>query len=479
MTDDNNKPEIVQSRREFLRKAGIAGGFLGLALSANAGEAVAQARELLAAVPDAKGRSVMGLTQAPVAQVRVAMLGLGMRGYSQLQLLSKLPRDKYDIVALCDIRGPKAQKAAEYARGEGFKPTVYAGEKNIWQAMLRRGDIDLVIISTPWEDHVPMGLYAMRQGVNVALEVPAAYTLKDCWALVDTAEETRRNCMMLENVCYGEEELWLLNMVAQGVFGDLTHAEAAYIHQLRELLFDSEGYYDYWRLKTHKQYGGNLYPTHGLGPVAQYLDILRGDTFDYLVSMSSPEASLSAHAKTVKPGHPFHNATGFAHGDISSQLIKTAQGRTILLQHDVVTPRPYSRINALGGTRAFHSGYPSRIAAPEYAAGSDGGHGWLSSGDYQKLRNRFQHPLWRSKGHAASSAGGHGGMDYLMLYRLIDNMNKGAPWDMDVYDGVTWSVVTPLSQLSEQQGSTPMRFPDFSRGKWRERRKLPIMQITE
>lgn len=479
MSKMDNDDEVSQGRRSFLRQAGIAGGFLGLSLSADAGDALQQVHKALGEVPAATGQSVMGLKQAPVEKVRVALLGLGMRGYGQLKVLCSVPKAKFEIVALCDIREPQTEKAASYARRQGFEPASYTGSATAWQQMLQRDDVDLVIISTPWGDHVPMSVYAMEHGVNVAVEVPAAYTLPDCWALVNTAEKTQRNCMMLENVCYGEKELWLLNMVASGVFGKLTHGEAAYIHQLRGLLFDTDGYYQQWRLKAHKQYGGNLYPTHGLGPVAQYMDILRGDRFEYLVSMSSPEAGLSAHAKTVSEDNPFHNATDFAHGDMSNQLIKTSQGRTVLLQHDVVTHRPYTRINALGGEKAFHTGYPSRIAAPEFASlwgkttGSD--HDWLSKGAYKKLRKKFQHPLWQERGKDASRAGGHGGMDYLMLYRLIDNMNRGAAWDMDVYDGVTWSVITPLSQMSDAHGSAPMQFPDFTRGKWQENRPLPIM----
>ena len=464
-------------RRRFLRHLGFAGGFLGLASApADAVESLTVTRETLQALPPAIGESVMGMRHAPIPRVRVAMLGLGMRGFAQLKTLARIPAGKLDLVALCDVRTTEAEKASAYARRKGFKPTVYAGTDEAWQDMLRRDDLDLVVISTPWESHVPMSLFAMEQGVHVAVEVPAAYRLEDCWALVNTAEATRRNCMMLENVCYGEEELWLLNMVAQGVFGELTYAEAAYIHQLRDLLFSTSGYYRQWRLKHHWRSGGNLYPTHGLGPVAQYLDILRGDRFDHLVSMSSPEVGLSEHARTVAADNPYYRATGFAHGDMSSQLIKTARGRTVLLQHDVVTHRPYSRINALAGSRAFHTGFPSRLAAPAFAPATFGkDHGWLSDRNYGKLKKRYRHPLWQKRGWEALRAGGHGGMDYLMLYRLIDNINQGAAWDMDVYDGVTWSVVTPLSQLSEAHGSAPVPFPDFTRGRWREARPLPVM----
>ncbi len=545
MTDESTGQQPASpERRRFLRQSAVAGGFLGLgSLTGCAGEDQDTIQEKLAAVPGSRGESVMGLRVDPMERVRLAIIGLGMRGLGLLDTLCHIPADKFDLVALCDVRREQVQKAEEIARGKGFKPATYSGSEDAWQEMLRDEAIDLVIVATPWSLHVPMAVHAMGQGVHVGVEVPAAYSLEDCWALVDTAEETQRNCMMLENVCYGDEETWLLNMVRQGVFGELTYAEAAYIHKLSGLLFDPDGYYQQWRLEAHMQSTGNLYPTHGLGPVAQYLGVLRGDNFDYLVSMSSPSLSLDKFAQQVDSGNPFYGKSGFAHGDMCTNLIKTAQGRTIMLQHDVVTHRPYSRINALAGTEAFHQGWPSRLASvalareaaqedrqaiaqslaarpqlasqlqaivddgesPEAAARqvlSDAAlveelaallgpswaermyryffddsidHDWLPEEVLQRARERYRHPLWSEQGQEAMAAGGHGGMDYLMLYRLIDNLNKGEALDMDVYDGVAWSVVTPLSQLSEALGSAPVKFPDFTRGRWRNERELPIM----
>ncbi|MEM9849566.1 MAG: alpha-N-acetylgalactosaminidase, partial [Bacteroidota bacterium] len=318
---------------------------------------------------------------------------------------------------------------------------------------------------------VPMAVYAMEQGKHVAVEVPAAMTLEDCWKLVDTAEATQRNCMMMENVCYGDEELWVLNMVEQGVFGTLTYAEAAYIHDLRFLLFDQEGYYDQWRIRHHIAQDGNLYPTHGLGPVAQYLGIARGDRFERLVSMSSLEAGLTEHSVTVENDNEFFNRNDFVHGDMSNTLIKTAKGRSILVQHDVVTPRPYSRINALAGTKAYHEGYPSRLSME-----AKGGHHWLEAADYQAMREKYKHPIWTTLKAEIEANGGHGGMDFVQIYRLIDCLHRGMPLDMDVYDAADWSVVIPLSKLSVELGSVAVQFPDFTRGKWQGKRKLGIME---
>jgi hypothetical protein len=274
----------------------------------------------------------------------------------------------------------------------------------------------------------------------------------------------------MENVCYGDEELWILNMVNQGVFGTLTYAEAAYIHDLRNLMFSKDGYYNQWRIRHHIAQDGNLYPTHGLGPVAQYLGIGRGDRFDKIVSMSSLQAGLSEYSKGVSGDNEFFNRNDFMHGDMNNSLIKTAKGRTILVQHDVVTPRPYSRINALAGTMAYHEGYPSRLSME-----TKGGHKWLDEEGYAEMRDKYKHPIWNKLKKEIEENGGHGGMDFVQIYRLIDCLNRGLPLDMDVYDAADWSVVVPLSKLSVELGSVPVEFPDFIRGGWKQSRELGIM----
>lgn len=457
-------------RRHFLRLGAAAAALLGGPRWISAKATPDDYLHHLTAHKPATGKPVMGLRVAPIAQVKVAVIGLGNRGSELARLVNAVGLQKARITAVCDIREEMAQKCLEFLqKNGGQKPAAYSGRADAWKDMLRRDDIDLVLIATPWEDHVPMAVYAMEQGKHVGLEVPAAYTIEDCWKLVDTAEATQRNCMMLENVCYGEEELWLLNMAAQGVFGTLTYAECAYIHDLRDLLFSKTYYYNYWRLRHNEARDGNLYPTHGLGPVAQYMDIDRGDRFDFLVSMSSLQVNLDEYAQTVDANHPYYQRGGYRHGDMNNTLIKTHLGRTILVQHDVTTSRPYSRINMLAGTKAFHNGYPSRMSV------NGQGHGWLSKEEYQAYRERFAHPLWTKLKKEAETNGGHGGMDFVMLWRLIDCLNRGLPLDMDVYDAASWSVVTPLSELSVQLGSVPVRFPDFTRGRWKGPRKLGAM----
>ncbi len=458
-----------KGRRDFLKTSTLAGTFLGITPAhALSSQAVMDKLQSLIQDRPAKAPTVMGLRTDPIDQVRVAFIGLGNRGPGHVRRTQALyPKAK--VVALCDVRKDRAQMSADWLQEQGHSAEVYGGTEDAWKEMVRRDDIDLVIISTPWKDHVSMCVYAMQQGKHVACEVPIATTLEECWQLVDTAEEMQRNCMMLENVCYGDEELWVLNMVNKGVFGTLTYGEAAYIHNLRGSLFNENGYYNMWRIRHHVEKDGNLYPTHGLGPVAQYMNIARGDRFNFLVSMSSLEASLSEESLTVDNDNEFYNRSDFQHGDMNNSLIKTAKGRTILVQHDVVTPRPYSRINLLSGTMATHEGYPSRLSV------HGKGHEWLSEEDYQEMYKKYRHPIWDQLKDEIAKNGGHGGMDFVMTYRLIDCFNRGVPLDMDVYDGVDWSVVTPLSAVSVQLGSIPVQFPDFTRGKWKGERVLGMI----
>lgn len=463
-------------RRSFLKASALTGlasaipGWL-FGKSRNQEERIREHLERLAAPRPAQGESVIGLRVNAIPQVRVGIIGLGNRGSGITRLVDAVYPDKARITALCDVRKEKVDAAMASLKENGQKPATYSGNLDGWKEMVRRDDIDLVIICTPWELHTPMAVEAMRQGKHVAVEVPAALTIEECWQLVDTAEQTQRNCMMMENVCYGDEELWVLNMAKQGVFGELTYGEAAYIHDLRNQLFSETYYYKQWRVRHHETHDGNLYPTHGLGPVAQYMDIDRGDRFDHLVSMSTKQANLSAYTQRLDALNEFYNKRNFKHGDMNSSLIRTHLGRTILVQHDVVTPRPYSRINALAGTKGYHEGYPSRLAID----GSS--HEWLKEEEYKAYRERYRHPIWDKLKGGIEKYGGHGGMDFVMIYRLIDCLNHGWPLDMDVYDAASWSAVTPLSGISVDLGSIPVKFPDFTRGRWEKERSLGIFEF--
>jgi predicted dehydrogenase len=383
-----------------------------------------------------------------------------------------------DVIAVCDIIDDRAQSAAEAcAKQCGRRPAVYSGTDSIWEKMVERDDIDVVYVATPWAWHVPMCLRAMERGKHAFVEVAAATTVADCWDLVDTSERTQRHCVMLENCCYGENELFVLNMVRQGVFGDLTHAECGYIHDLRVVLFELGGEGD-WRRGYHRQLDGNLYPTHGLGPVAQYLGLGRGDQFKLLVSMSSIEAGLTRYRNEQQPNGGRHAGESYVCGDMNTSIIKTVLGRTIMLQHDVVSPRPYSRINALYGTGGTFFDYPARLAVNKpktYGLDADGPDEWLNEKDLATMRRLFTHPLW-AKLSERSKGSGHGGMDFVENWRHLDCVRRGVTPDSVVYDAAAWSCIVELSSRSAAAGGMPVGFPDFTRGLWKTMEPIAIAE---
>lgn len=420
-------------------------------------------------------RPVNGLTTEPRERVRVAVIGLS-RGMSHVE--DCLNIEFADVVAVCDVRADRAEDAADRCeKKRGRRPAVYSGTEHIWEQMVERDDLDVVYLATPWAWHVPMSLRVMERGKHAFLEVAAAVTVGDCWRLVDTSERTQRHCVMLENCCFGENELFVLNMVRQGVFGELTHAECAYIHDLRSMLF-SLGTEGDWRRDYHWQYNGNLYPTHGLGPVAQYLGVGRGDQFRFLVSMSSPEAGLTKYRNEHRPNGGRHASEKYLCGDMNTSIVKTELGRTIVIQHDVISPRPYSRINALSGTGATFFDYPARLAinTPQvHGLESKGSHEWLNEKDLTTMRQKFTHPLWRTLAERAKDSG-HGGMDFVMNWRHLDCIRQGCTPDGVVYDAAAWSIIIELSVRSVATGSMPVVIPDFTRGLWRMMKPLGIAE---
>ena len=451
MTDD--KPSSLP-RRRVLEAASVA--VTGLGLKALGLVSSAQAAE----TPPALGSSVIGLRFEPRAVVRVGLVGCGGRGQSLLSDL--LGIEKVAIKAICDVVPERIAETERLIAKKGqAPPATFAKGDHDFENLCRRDDLDVVYIATPWSWHVPMALFAMNGGKHAFVEVPAATTLEDCWKLVDTSERTRRHCVMLENCCYGYNELLVLNMVRAGFLGELTHAEAAYIHDLRKLLFEDKGE-GLWRRAEHFGRDGNIYPTHGLGPVANYYDINRGDRFERLVSMSSMERSLSAYREANVPqGNP-KRAETYRCGDMNTTLIKTAKGRTVLLQHDVVTPRPYDRINHVSGTKGAFRDYPPRL----FQDGQDKDE-W---GPLDPWKEKFEHRLWTKLAKLAHESG-HGGMDYVMSWRLMQCVREGLVPDMDVYDAAAWSAPAPLSEQSVAGRSAPVDFPDFTRGKWQGTRR--------
>jgi hypothetical protein len=447
--------KTMTDRREFL-KASIASG-----LAASSFGAPFASPSVPNGAPRRAGDSMHGVPFEKRDTVRVAIVGTGLRGRSVLHEL--LGVGNVRITALCDTVPEKIEMAVQQMRkaGHTYEVARSSGGDRSFEALVRRDDIDLVYTATPWEWHVPVCLAAMEHGKHAATEVPAAYTVEDCWRLVDTSEKTRRHCIMLENVNYGYNELMVLNMVRQGMFGELKHAGAAYNHDLRSILFENkdEGL---WRRAHHTRRNSNLYPTHGLGPVAFYLDINRGDRFDYLVSMSTPEMGLTKW-RADRPAEAAKLGERYVTGDLNISLIKTSGGRTIRLEHDVASPRPYSRINSIQGTKGIFEDYPPRI----YFDDMTPAHRWQT---IDAFKERFEHELWRSLGEQARS-GGHGGMDFVMAWRLVQCFREGMAPDMDVYDAASWSVPGPLSEESVAKGSVPVTFPDFTRGRWKSGRR--------
>ena len=412
----------------------------------------------------ANGQEDMLLFAAdPIDTVRTGFIGLGMRGPDAVRRFTYI--DGAKVVALCDLEADRVAKSQEILAGRG-KPAAaeYSGEDG-WKQLCERDDIDLVYICTNWQTHVDMAVYAMECGKHVAVEVPAAMSVAECWRLVDTSERTRKHCMMLENCVYDFFELTCLNMAQQGLFGEVLHAEGAYIHNL-EPFWDY--YHDNWRLDFNQKHSGDVYATHGFGPDCQVLNIHRGDKLEYLVSMDT-KSVVGLEVAKEKMG-----VDTFANGDQTSTLVKTRNGKTILVQHNVYTPRPYDRMYQLVGTKGFADKYPNSAFAfePDQIADAAAEYDNLSSHSYvprevrDSLMAKYKHPIAREIEEKALEVGGHGGMDFIMDYRLVWCLRNGKPLDMDVYDAAEWSCLGELTAASIANGSKPVKIPDFTRGRW-------------
>ena len=454
------------SRRDLLKAAALAGA--GLAASGSLSGAIAE-NVTAATQPDlappapAARKSMHRVPFARHDTVRVGIVGTGGRGRSVLTEL--LGVDNVKIVALCDVVPDHAQKAAKMVTDKGQPaPELYTRSDHDYERLVARDDLDLVYTATPWEWHTPVMLATLAHGKHAAAECPIGITLKDLWALVDASERAQKHCLQLENCNYGYNEMLVNRMVHEGLFGDVLHAEAAYLHDLRGILFEKkdEGL---WRRAWHTRLNANLYPTHGLGPVSWYLDVHAGDRFDYIVAVATPERGLTAYREeTLKNDKADPRwRERYITGDLNTSIIKTVNGKTVMMQHDVSNPRPYTRHNRVMGTKGTFEDYPPRI----YVEGQAGGERFQPLSDEQK--RKFEDPLWTRLGEKARGAG-HGGMDYIMAYRLIECMREGLAPDFDVYDAAAWSAPLPLTEISVAKGSMPMKFPDFTRGDWKKPR---------
>lgn len=463
-------------RKDFLRLSALfGGGIFSVSTFARANNPL-EIEELVAS--SGIDGSMFNYTDAPIKKVRVAVVGLGNRGTTLIEMLNWLVRNNHcEIVAICDVQKKHIERAqSRISKFQNTSPQVVDGSsnENAWMQICDPDLADLLLIATPWRWHAPMATYAMEQGLHAATEVPMAYKVQDILEVIKTAERTKRHCIMIENCCYNGEELFVLNMVKEGVFGNLTHAECAYIHDLRELLIHTEYYHERWRLNHHLERDGNFYTTHGLGPVCMYMDILRGDNLSHLVSMSSNEAALSNALR--ESDDPVMNAVSnkVVCGDVNTTLIKTEKGRSIMLQFDVHTGRPYNRLNKLCGTGAVHYGYPSRL----YIDKHDGDwHSWQDEAGYKEYLEKYAHPMWtKLREQISDNEQGHGGMDFVMMYRLIRSLNQGVALDLNVYDGALWSIVGALTDKSVAEGNQRINIPDITNGKWKKEAEHPVFR---
>ena len=418
----------------------------------------------------ASGSMYLGDYRASALEkVRCAFIGVGARGSGHVEQLAMI--QGVEIVAICDLYPDLAQASREVAMRHGHQNIeVYSGDPQAYRTMLAQQRPDAVFIATPWQLHAQHAIASMQAGAHAFVEVPLAPTLAELWQVVDVAEATGKHCMMMENVCYGREELLFLNIVRHGVLGELLHGEAAYIHELRKQMHEEERGTGSWRTYHYAARNGNLYPTHGLGPVAQYMSLGRGpDTFSHLVSMSSPVRGRKAYAaKNFPPNHKW-NQLAYEGGDLNTSVLQTKLGKTIMVQWDETSPRPYSRHNLIQGTKGALAGFPSRWAIE----GMGEHHRWNE--DLSALYETYEHPLYRRVGALAEKMGGHGGMDFIMLYRIIECLRGGAPLDQNLYEGALWSAVAPLTEASVAEGATPQAFPDFTRSDFAKTQPLSIV----
>ena len=424
-------------------------------------------------------KDVINLTAPKMQTVRVAFVGLGMRGPGAVERFTYIPG--VQIVALCDYEKGRAEACQGYLKKAGLAPAdIYYGEKG-YEELCKRPDIDLVYVATDWDHHYPVAKCALENGKHTAIEVPSAMNLEQCWSLIDLSEKSQKHCMILENCCYDWFELRALNMAQHGVFGEVIRAQGAYIHNL-------DDFWDYywknpdgsdpdklgWRMKYNKENRGDVYATHGLGPVAQVLNIHRGDRFTTLVAMDTKSVHGKEYVenKTGKPCDDYRN------GDHTTTLMRTADGKVVEIQHNVMNPQPYNRLYQLTGTRGFANKYPVEgyavDAAQLKATGSApkvdnlSAHGFMPESEKQALEAKYEHPIIKKYGALASKVGGHGGMDFFMDARMVYCLQNGLPLDMDVYDLAEWCCLAELGTLSMDNNCAAVSFPDFTRGHWND-----------
>ncbi|MBN09683.1 MAG: alpha-N-acetylgalactosaminidase [Flavobacteriaceae bacterium] len=442
-------------------------------------------------ISDSLGKYMGGYAAPKLKNIRVAFIGLGYRGTGHLSYFGGLPGT--EVVAISDLYQDNIERShalliEKYGKERFTDIKKYWGDENKWKKMLKENKPDIVFISTNWINHAPMAIKSMENNAHAFVEVPMATTIEDMWKIVNMSEKKQKHCMMLENVNYFRAEMMFLNMIRQNFIGELQHAEAAYIHDLRGQMNQEDRGTGSWRTLHYANSKGNLYPTHGLGPVAQYMNLARTeDTFKSIVSYSSPSMGRKLYAEKNYPKNHKWNKLDYQNGDLNTSIIKTQLGRTILVQWDETSPRPYSRINLIQGTKGVLSGHdlytgkenkhnnPVRIALDGGVDGiTDSSHSWVSGKNLQEIIEKYDHPFWKRLKNSAKGSD-HGGSDGIMLSRIAECLHNGIPLDQNVYEGCFWSSVTPLTAKSIEQNGAPQLFPDFTRGNWKTTKPLEIV----
>ncbi len=401
------------------------------------------------------------------SEVRLGFIGVGGRGTWLLKLAIR--RDDVVVNAICDIKEDAARKAQKLVVDANHgNPEIYTAGNEAYKDLVKRDDLDGVIIATPWLWHTIMAVAVMKAGKYAGVEVPAATTLQECWDLVNAYQENDVPCMMLENVCYRRDVMAILNMVRKRLFGELIHCRCGYQHDLRTVKFNPGVNFGpgaigeaEWRTDHSINRNGDIYPTHGVGPTANFLNINRGNRFLYLTSMATKSRGLHDYiVKTAGENHP-HAKIGFKLGDVVTTLIQCANGETVLVTHDTNLPRPYSLGFRVQGTKGIWMKDGNQI----YLEGISEPHHWESSESYLQ---KYDHPLWKKYEEEAAGSG-HGGMDFFIVNAFVESVKQQINPPIDVYDAATWSVVSHLSEKSIAHGGEPQDFPDFTKGLWMKR----------
>ena len=456
----------VLDRREFLRGT----AWMGLAAAAAGCQ--------LDKVSFGAGAPMAGFAAPPLRRVRIGFVGVGSRGTYAVKRLALFPG--VEVAATCDVNEGALKGCREFLKAKKLRPAREFLGPEAYKDLCQWDGVDVVYACVPWKLHAPVALEAMRCGKHAFVEVPATMDVESCWELVETSEATRRHCMMLENCCYGETEMLALNMCRLGVLGETVYGEAGYLHSGKTRGFKLSQF----RAEWYQEHRGNYYPTHGLGPVAQYMNINRGDRFDYLNSMESKSIG-----DLIREGDPRWNGNNletykkYLIGGYNSSLIRTVNGKIILLNLSCSVPHPYSRMNTIQGTHGILMDYPLRIDV-EDTPGS--GPHEVRDPDFNarfdqkrtaELRQKYKHPMWKMVGDIAKKVGGHGGMDFIMDLRWVYCLQNGLPLDMDVYDLASWSCLCEVTEKSQAMRGAPVDIPDFTRGAWKTMKPLGIVTV--